>query len=313
MTRNRPVGTPPGALRHAASGSVPRVVTHARNPSPRAASRGILGRCKISPAGSVRTHESEVPVRARRLRGFTLIEILVVVAIMAVLGSLMLGALLKAGERARIALTRANIANLRGALVAYEADAGRLPRRPGPPTAASVFQNDIAWAYAALRNRRTAAHGGGLNAPYVEWKAEHLGVTPAAGAATPVGDAAFGAVNVSGRLPQTLYEPLGDGDALALHDSAFQLAHLPASAQPLVFLDPWGNPLFYREWASVPTAMKDAAVRTATSNLGVGGTGSDETHPDRPHDPSRCDVWSFGPNGVNEWGEGDDITSWGAR
>jgi hypothetical protein len=33
---------------------------------------------------------------------------------------------------------------------------------------------------------------------------------------------------------------------------------------------------------------------------------------DYPHDPSRFDLWSFGPNMVNEWGGGDDdIASWG--
>ena len=31
---------------------------------------------------------------------------------------------------------------------------------------------------------------------------------------------------------------------------------------------------------------------------------------DRIHDPSKFDIYSFGPNGVNEFGEGDDVTSW---
>ena len=35
--------------------------------------------------------------------------------------------------------------------------------------------------------------------------------------------------------------------------------------------------------------------------------------PDRPHHISGVDVWSSGPNGVNEYGAGDDVANWHSR
>jgi len=94
-----------------------------------------------------------------------------------------------------------------------------------------------------------------------------------------------------------------------LNDAAFQAANVPGTGaqQAFTLLDPWGNPYVYVEWASVPQNTKDAATQNITSNTGVTGG---ETHALRPHDPSKFDIYSFGPNGINEGGEGDDIASW---
>ena len=34
------------------------------------------------------------------------------------------------------------------------------------------------------------------------------------------------------------------------------------------------------------------------------------TVPDHPHTVGEIDIWSNGPNGINEYGAGDDVRSW---
>ncbi|RME76461.1 MAG: prepilin-type N-terminal cleavage/methylation domain-containing protein [Planctomycetota bacterium] len=62
---------------------------------------------------------------------------------------------------------------------------------------------------------------------------------------------------------------------------------------PLVLLDPWGHPYHYVEWDSHPRNRRQLA----------GGQF-------RARGNQKFAIWSDGPNGINEWGEGDDVTSW---
>jgi prepilin-type N-terminal cleavage/methylation domain-containing protein len=254
-------------------------------------------------------------MRARRsTEGFTLLELLVVVAIIAVLATLILGGLASARRRTQIAVARSNIAALKAALSMYESETGRYPARAGHATATAnaLFQNDITIAYAALKNRRTLKYGGGPGSPYVEWKPEQIAIVTLT-SITPHnfaqdGDPAMGSSPTMQLEYTSAGRPLQPDEFDKVNDAAFQDTYCPPNAQQLAFTDPWGNPYVYVEWASIPQSVKDTATATIT-NGGTTGSGS-ETHNLRPHDPSKFDIYSFGPDGVNSGGNGDDVTSW---
>jgi len=258
-------------------------------------------------------------MRARRsLAGFTLIELLIVVCIIGILATLLLSGISAARKRTQVAVARNNIAALKAALQMYETDTGRFPKRPwgaGQPTGNNLFLNDIAYAYAALRNRRTALTGGGPNSPYCDWKPEQIGHVSNAIDSSWV----YGKDNATSDLPAPppvvvsgFACPIPIQEVDQINDAVYQGSppngNQPGGATELVFLDPWGNPYVYIEWASIPLATKDTATVICNSILMSGSGGAGYTM--RPHDPSKFDIYSFGLNNVNEGGNGDDITSW---
>jgi prepilin-type N-terminal cleavage/methylation domain-containing protein len=261
-------------------------------------------------------------MRARRsTKGFTLLELLVVVAIIAVLATLILGGLASARRRTQIAVARSNIAAIKAALSMYETETGRYPCRAGHSVAngANLFQNDITYAWAALHNRRTLQYGGGPGSPYIEWKPEQVArvnvgqISPhdfGKDADPEMGGSATMQLIFKGA--GQLLDP-GEFDQVNANDATFFSSQWNSlrpdtGSAALAFADPWGNPYVYVEWASVPQTTKDnATVQFQTG----GGTGSGSvTVTLRPHDPSKFDIYSFGPNGVNEGGDGDDVASW---
>ena len=66
-------------------------------------------------------------IRKEPLKGFTLIELLVVIAIIGVLSAVVLASLNTARERAMYARARADIDQLRKAMIVYKIDTGELP------------------------------------------------------------------------------------------------------------------------------------------------------------------------------------------
>jgi general secretion pathway protein G len=241
-------------------------------------------------------------MRPRRAsRGFTLLELLVVIGIIALLAGFICPTLAKTIQNTKIARARSDIKALELAVNSYHSDTGRYPRRPGPIDATTIWRNDVAWLYAALRNDGSPALGGGngSRAPYDcgEWTHKNLGYLGP--------EPEDGSDPRTGKLPTWV---LGELESdLSPADLEFQRAHLPGTARALAFLDPWGNPYWYREWTSVSDGLKDGQ-RTMIVRAEDGTT---TTAIDRPRMTTGVQIWSCGPDGWNQWGGGDDITNWG--
>lgn len=258
----------------------------------------------------------------RRQSAFTLLELLIVVAIIGVLATLLLGALSAVGDKANAAAAKSQISAIKAALAAYETDMGRFPRLSPIPTAGGAVVHDEAPAlYVALRNQ--PGRGGGPNSPYLQdWKAEDVGVVDRSklvgGAINAAKTGISGVERESGDLPA---ERLSATDAQDINDLTFQANHDPmtGSQGALVLLDPWGNPYHYREWASVRRTVKNgltgnepAIVDYSDPDNNPGPAVITDPVKKRAHNPDGFVIWSNGPNGINEWGhpESDDVCSW---
>lgn len=264
---------------------------------------------------------------SRSRRGFTLIELLIVIAIIGVLSSILLTALSSVRRKTQITVASSHINAIKAALAAYETDMGRYPRLSLIPTTgdegtASKFPDDAPGLYAALRN--LPGRGGGPNSPYLQdWKAEDVGVYSPRGTYCNAEGAVF--ENKMGQASANAFnfvKKLGATEVDAMNTMAFQNTHNPGvgGGDPLVLLDPWGNPFHYREWGSVRKSIKFNITASATAPVSYTDESNNPGAPVitlstpqiRARSPETFDIWSNGPNGVNEMGDpdSDDVTSW---
>lgn len=250
--------------------------------------------------------------------GFTLIELLIVVAIIGILATMLLSAIFGAKTKTQIGVAKSQIKTIQAALSMYEGDHGKFPRHAVRPTGTGApaanhdcWDDDAPALYMALRNRPTQELGGGQNSPYLDWKPEAIGIIPRANC-----DVGFSGGMSSGA------NPLVPGDYDKVSTAPFQQIYKKTATNHLVLLDPWGNPYHYREWGSIRQSVKDAYMNAPTATgraitAPPGGVQSGQAPipgpvTDNIHSPETYDIWSNGPNGVNEWGApgSDDVTSW---
>jgi prepilin-type N-terminal cleavage/methylation domain-containing protein len=102
--------------------------------------------------------------------GFTLLELMIVTAILAILAGVVVGPVLKARDRARDAAARVELRHAMRAIDFYEALNARLPE-----TVAELASADFSFGPDIMVCGFTRVTGGGGNAGYVEVQVQHRG------------------------------------------------------------------------------------------------------------------------------------------
>ena len=211
---------------------------------------------------------------ARIPGGFTLVELLVVMSIIAILAGLSMTAIMYSGESGRISSEETRLQNLIVYAKNYETEHGDYP-----PSSLADFgvkgankTNDgIEAFYAALQTRR---HGG----PFID------------------------DVKVDERS-NTDKDKLS---ATQLKKIAARLDWTREGNQIFELTDLWGNPYVYihsNDYKTVGQLQNSEGKLSAVRAVKDPDTGG-YVH------PTSFQIWSLGPNGVNDNGGEDDICSW---
>ncbi|MBZ0135448.1 MAG: type II secretion system GspH family protein [Planctomycetes bacterium] len=225
-----------------------------------------------------------------RARGFTLIEILVVVAIIVLLAAVLLVSFSGVFSKSENAQAQATIETLKSNIANFETRWGIAP--PGNLNDLGVLvgypglsdpnneNTGIEAMVLALRSRRE--QGPYIDAPLFQNDKRRTNLD-------------IDTVLESACAPN--YLDIEDGTARDLFE----------------IVDPWGNPYVYID---IKTLQMGGFAYTVT--LGNGGTVNINAteaqdslrHPVTGSFPTGYALWSFGEDGVNDYGRGDDITSW---
>lgn len=204
--------------------------------------------------------------------GFTLVELLVVVAIVAILASTLLSGHFVMRQRARLQQGRSEILMLKTALEQYRTDFGDYP----PST------------LEALSGR--PGEGNGINE----------------------GNEAMTACLTTSRMNGPYFYPAGP------HDRRFRNLDMDSGSRDWTawvfdddelreIVDPWDNPYLYFHGRELRDGLS-ASYQVGTRHVTVRPVRDDET--DTFRSALTYQLWSFGLDGVNDEGEGDDLANW---
>jgi type II secretion system protein G len=131
----------------------------------------------------------------RKSKGFTLIEMLIVIVVIAILALIVIPRLLSAGRRAKESALRGDLQQLRNAIQHFEADCGAWP----PALTDLMVANGAAISAAADGNGITVDDSG-YKGPYLRTGHGNLPNDPFTGAADWVYDNALGDVHSNSAL-----------------------------------------------------------------------------------------------------------------
>jgi prepilin-type N-terminal cleavage/methylation domain-containing protein len=203
--------------------------------------------------------------------GFTLVEILIVVTIIGILLGIMLPALTMGPRKARVAETALLIQRIKAVLDTYQADFGDYP--PTSITDTGVATNGINDGVESLLISLATKEEKG---PYFE--------------------------------PEEKFLANLDSDSVA---ASYNLTWYFGDREAREIVDSWGNPLVYfhhRDYENPKVNLQRYKLANKKYASSVRPKKSLKTSTFPSWDS--FEIWSFGPDGVNDNGEGDDITSW---
>ncbi|MBK8206740.1 MAG: prepilin-type N-terminal cleavage/methylation domain-containing protein [Planctomycetes bacterium] len=224
-------------------------------------------------------------------RGFTLIEIMIVIGIIVILMAVLVVAFSGAFSKSEQAEATATIQTLKTNIDSYSSRWGTAPPGNMQDLAALMMPNQVLAApnkenegietlILALRSRKE-------NGPYLD--------VPLFADDKRRTNLDMDMVVESALAPQALDIEVG------------------TSRDLFEFVDPWGNPLVYVNIVELRNGRLDQNV-TLGNGTQVRITAQEAQdalrHPTTGAYPSDYALWSFGPDGINQYGRGDDITSW---
>jgi prepilin-type N-terminal cleavage/methylation domain-containing protein len=204
--------------------------------------------------------------------GFTLLEVLVVVAIISLLAGLIVPAVLKGPTKAHIVETQTLIEKIKIALEGYESAYGDYP--PTSLRDEGYFSNST---------------NDGIESLLV-----HL-------------------ASKARNEPMEVGEKYLDNTDKDEVPKSYPLNWYFGDSKAREIVDSWGNPLIYfhrNDYEAPKKYMRTYKLKGGKKITGVKPGKSKKTA--TYHGWSTYQIWSVGPNGKNENGEGDDITSWGS-
>ena len=212
----------------------------------------------------------------RRARGFTLVEVLVVIAILAVLSGLITVSVREARKFADLKIAKSGIQLLEQSALSYKNAFGDYPPTSLSHSISSIKTNRTNEGIESLILHVMARKKGGpFHEEFSEDRLENFD-----------GD----------RLPTKAQKKL---------KAEFNLAW--NTPDLLEYCDLWGNPYVYIHHRDY-SLKKKQVVQTSEGITSAVAAKSAKTG--TFHKPSTFQIWSFGPNRVNDNGKGDDVTSW---
>jgi prepilin-type N-terminal cleavage/methylation domain-containing protein len=202
-------------------------------------------------------------------QAFTLIEMLVVVAIVGILFSMSFAAFSGAGTAARISATNTFIEQLKSALENYSNDFGDYP--PSSCKRAGLTSNGTNDGIECLVRCLSTTR---KNGPYFEFSDKQL-------------------LNADGDETAT-DGPRSSFGVKVLHEA----------------VDDWGHPIIYLHNKDYAKGQQVTELDDNMEAKKVQALGSKSKKTGQYNSLTSFQIWSCGPDGKNDQGEGDDVKSW---
>jgi prepilin-type N-terminal cleavage/methylation domain-containing protein len=225
-----------------------------------------------------------------RRRGFTLIEVLIVVSIIILLAAVLIISFSGAFNKSKEAQTKTTIETLKSNVETYQtawgipppANLGDLGALAGYPALADPNKTNIGIEALVLALRSKREQGPYIDAPLLQ--------------------------------DDTRRTNLDMDNALEAALDARYIDIEPNSSRELFeIVDAWGNPLVYLDLKTITRGNYEFDVNLAngtTTRIDATACSDALRHPVTGQLPTGYVIWSFGEDGINQYGLGDDITSW---